>query len=96
MFPVAMKSNPRHLPYVHRLQLTLNRFFASPALVVVLATGIYQMAEGNWEWGDLWVSATLGDRVHHRRDQRRLLRAHRPQAAADGRARHRGFRGTVR
>jgi uncharacterized membrane protein len=60
MFPVAMNSNPRHLPYVHRLQLTLNRFFASPALVIVLATGIYQMAEGNWEWGDLWVSAALG------------------------------------
>jgi uncharacterized membrane protein len=59
MFPVAMKTSPRHLPYVHRLQLTLNRFFGSPALLVILATGIYQMAEGNWEWGDFWVSGTL-------------------------------------
>jgi hypothetical protein len=59
MFPVAMKLSPRHLPYVHRLQLTINRFFAMPALVVVLATGLYQMAEGNWDYGDLWVSGTL-------------------------------------
>jgi hypothetical protein len=60
MFPVAMKLNPRHLPYVHRLQLTLNQFFAVPALVVVIATGLYQVSEGNWEFGDLWVSATFG------------------------------------
>jgi hypothetical protein len=59
MFPVAMKLSPRHLPYVHRLQLTLNQFFAVPALVVVLATGFYQVSEGNWEFGDLWLSATF-------------------------------------
>lgn len=59
MFPVAMKMSPRHLPYVHRLQLTLNQFFALPALVIVAGTGIYQMAEGNWDYGDLWVSGTL-------------------------------------
>lgn len=59
MFPVAMKMSVRNLPYVHRLQLTINQFFALPALVVVLATGIYQMSEGNWEYGDFWVSATL-------------------------------------
>ena len=59
MFPVAMRLNPRHLPYVHRLQLVLNQFFAVPALVVVLATGFYQVSEGNWEFGDLWLSATF-------------------------------------
>jgi len=59
VFPVAMKMNPRHLPYVHRLQLVLNRFFATPALVIVAGTGVYQMAEGNWDYADLWVSATL-------------------------------------
>ena len=26
-FPVAMKMDPRHLPYVHRLQLAINRYF---------------------------------------------------------------------
>ena len=59
MFPVAMKLNPRHLPYVHRLQLTLNQFFAIPALLVVLATGFYQVSNRDWEFGDFWLSATF-------------------------------------
>ena len=59
MFQVAMKLNPRHLPYVHRLQLTINQFFAIPALVVVIATGFYQVSEGDWEFGDFWLSATF-------------------------------------
>lgn len=59
MFPVAMKLSPRHLPYVHRLQLTVNRHLALPALLFVLVTGIYQMSEGNWDWGEVWVSGSL-------------------------------------
>jgi uncharacterized membrane protein len=57
--PVALKLDPRHLPYVHQLELVLNRFFASPALVIVLATGFYQVDKGNWDLGDAWISATL-------------------------------------
>jgi uncharacterized membrane protein len=57
--PIAMKLNPRHLPYVHQLELVLNRFFAMPALVVVLATGFYQVSKGNWKFGDAWISATF-------------------------------------
>jgi uncharacterized membrane protein len=57
--PVAMKLDPRHLPYVHELSLRLNRFFATPALVVVIVTGLYQVSEGNWSLGDPWISATL-------------------------------------
>jgi Predicted integral membrane protein (DUF2269) len=59
MFPVAMKMSARHLPYLHRLQLVLNQFFAIPGIVVIAATGIYQMEEGNWDYGDFWVSATI-------------------------------------
>jgi uncharacterized membrane protein len=59
MFPVAMRTSARHLPYVHRLQLVLNQFFAIPAAIVVAATGIYQMDKGGWDYGDLWVSATI-------------------------------------
>ena len=59
MFPVAVKMGTRNLPYLHRLQLVINQFFALPALVIVLATGIYQMSEGNWDYGDFWVSGTL-------------------------------------
>jgi uncharacterized membrane protein len=59
MFPVAMRLSPRHLPYVHRLQLTLNQFFAIPGLVIVIATGFYQVSDGDWDLGDFWLSATL-------------------------------------
>jgi len=59
MFPVAMKMSARNLPYVHRLQLTLNQFFAIPAAVIVAATGVYQMDKGGWDYGDVWVGATI-------------------------------------
>jgi uncharacterized membrane protein len=55
-FPVAMKLNPRHLPYVHRLQLAINQYLATPALVIVLITGIYQVNELDWDFGSAWVS----------------------------------------
>ena len=59
MFPVAMKTSPRHLPYVHRLQLVLNKFFALPAVVIVAATGVYQVDKGNFDYGNFWLSATI-------------------------------------
>jgi uncharacterized membrane protein len=58
-FPVAMKLDPRHLPYVHRLQLAINQWLATPALVVVLATGFYQVADADWDLGDFWLSASF-------------------------------------
>ena len=57
--PLALKLDPRHLPYVHQLELTLNRFFASPGLVIVIATGFYQVSEGDWKFGDFWLSGTF-------------------------------------
>jgi uncharacterized membrane protein len=57
--PVAMKLDPRHLPYVYALQLAINRYFATPALVLVLLTGFYQVSEGNLSMGEPWISATL-------------------------------------
>ena len=59
MFPVAMRLDPRHLPYVHRLGLAINRLLATPALVIVLITGVYQVSEGNWSFGDAWISASF-------------------------------------
>jgi uncharacterized membrane protein len=58
-FPVAMKVGNRHLPYVHRLQLAINQFLTTPALVLVLATGLYQTIDGDWDFGDFWISGTL-------------------------------------
>lgn len=59
VFPVAMKMDRRHLPYVHRLQRVINTFFALPALVVVLATGFYQVSDRDWDLGDAWLSISL-------------------------------------
>jgi uncharacterized membrane protein len=60
-FQLATSLDPRHLPYVHRLGLVLNRFFATPALVLVLVTGLYQVSDKKYPWdlGDFWVSATF-------------------------------------
>jgi uncharacterized membrane protein len=58
-FPVAMQLDKRHLPYVHQLQLFINQRLATPALVIILVTGIYQVSEGDFSFGDMWISATF-------------------------------------
>jgi uncharacterized membrane protein len=58
-YPVAMRLNPRYLPYKHRLQLAINSLLAFPALVVVLATGLYQVSEADFELGDFWLSGSM-------------------------------------
>jgi uncharacterized membrane protein len=58
-FPVAMQLDPRHLPYVHRLGLAINKYLATPGLVLVLATGIYQTADADFDFGGFWISASL-------------------------------------
>lgn len=57
-FPLAMKVGVRHLPYVHRLGITINQRLAMPALGLIILTGIYQTAD-RWEFGDFWISATF-------------------------------------
>jgi MFS family permease len=60
MFPVAMKMSARNLPYVHRLQLAINQWLATPALAIVLATGIYQVTDQDaWGFDQFWVSAAF-------------------------------------
>jgi uncharacterized membrane protein len=59
MFPVAMKLDPRHLPYVHTLGLAISRYLATPGLVIVLLTGFYQVADADFELGDFWLSGSL-------------------------------------
>ena len=48
-FPVAMKLDARHLPYVHRLQLAINLYLATPALVIIVLTGMYQVSDADLE-----------------------------------------------
>ena len=59
LFPVAMRVGARHLPYLHRVQLAINQRLATPALVVILLTGIYQTIDGDWGFGEFWISATF-------------------------------------
>jgi uncharacterized membrane protein len=59
MFPVAMSVDKRHLPYVHKLGIAINQRLATPALVLILITGIYQTADGDWDFGSFWISATF-------------------------------------
>jgi hypothetical protein len=58
-FPVAMSMDKRYLPYIHRLQRRINQWLATPALVVILATGFYQVSDRDWDMGDFWLSGTL-------------------------------------
>src|SRR5262249_11516946 len=59
MFPVAMKMSARNLPFVHRLQLVLNQFFAIPAAIIVAATGVYQVDKYNFDYGNFWLQGTI-------------------------------------
>jgi uncharacterized membrane protein len=58
-FPLAVRTYPRHLPFVHHLSLAINRRLATPALVVVIVTGFYQVSKGDWKLSSFWISATL-------------------------------------
>ena len=58
-FPVAMTMDKRYLPYVHRLQRAINQWFAGPAMLLILATGFYQVSDHDWDLGDTWLSWTL-------------------------------------
>jgi uncharacterized membrane protein len=58
-FPVAMRLDKRHLPYVHRLQRAINSWFTGPAMLVILATGFYQVSERDFEFGDFWLSGSM-------------------------------------
>ena len=58
-YPVAMRLDKRHLPYKHSFQRAINTLLALPALVVVLATGLYLTDELGYQLGDLWLSGAL-------------------------------------
>jgi uncharacterized membrane protein len=58
-YTTAVRLDVRHLPYKHSLQLTVNKYLALPALVVVLATGLYQADEAGFELGQAWLVAAM-------------------------------------
>jgi uncharacterized membrane protein len=58
-FPVALQMDPRHLPYAHRLSRVVGTWFAQPALLLLLITGIYQAADADISFGEPWISGAF-------------------------------------
>jgi len=59
-FPLAVRvAEPHALLFVHRLSLEVTRKLASPALLVILITGIWQAANGDFDFGSFWISAAF-------------------------------------
>jgi uncharacterized membrane protein len=58
--PLALRlGEPRYFPFVHHISLEVTRKLASPALVVILITGIWQALEGDISLGEPWISASF-------------------------------------
>jgi len=57
-FPLALKLDARYLPFVHHLSLDINRKLASPALGLLIVTGIYQGVDSD-RMDEPWIAATI-------------------------------------
>jgi uncharacterized membrane protein len=53
-FAVAAKRDPRSLPVLHRIEYTISRAMLNPALVVILAAGIFLASDGH-HWKEFFV-----------------------------------------
>jgi len=54
VYAVAVKSDPRSLPLLHRIEINVSRFMANPALVVILGAGIFLASDGH-HWSEFFV-----------------------------------------
>jgi Predicted integral membrane protein (DUF2269) len=64
-FPLALKLDARYLPFVHHLSRDVNRKLASPALLVLIITGVYQALDADsmdqpWVGGTFLIALILG------------------------------------
>jgi hypothetical protein len=57
-FPLALKLDAKYLPFVHHLSLNVNRRLASPALLLLIITGIYQGVKAD-VMGEAWLGITF-------------------------------------
>ena len=57
-FPLALKLDARYLPFVHHLSMNVNRKLASPALLLLIITGIYQGVDSD-TMGKPWLGITF-------------------------------------
>jgi hypothetical protein len=54
-FPLALKLDARYMPFIHRMNIEVLRKLASPALLLIIITGVYQGVDA-----DLMSEAWLG------------------------------------
>jgi hypothetical protein len=57
-FPLALKLDARYLPFVHHLSLNVTRKLASPALLVLIITGVYQALDTD-RMSEPWIGITF-------------------------------------
>ena len=57
-YPLALKLDSHYMPFVHHLSMNINRKLASPALLILIATGIYQALDSD-TMDEPWVGATF-------------------------------------
>lgn len=56
-FPLAVRmKDPRHLLFMHKLNLEVVTKLASPALLIILITGIVQVVDADMSFGQAWLS----------------------------------------
>ena len=59
VFAVAAKRDPRSLPLLHRNEVVISRYMTNPALLVIVAAGVYLASEGH-HWSEFFVQWGLG------------------------------------
>ena len=59
VFVVAVKSDPRSLPVLHRIEFMVSRWLLNPALVVILGAGIFMASDGH-HWSEFFVQWGVG------------------------------------
>jgi len=59
MFALAARADPRSLPLLHRIEYSVERRLVNPALLVVLAAGIFLASDGH-QWQHFYVQWGIG------------------------------------
>ena len=57
-FPLALRLDARYLPFVHHLSMEVTRKLASPALLLLIITGIYQGVDAK-VMDEPWIGITF-------------------------------------
>jgi hypothetical protein len=57
-FPLALKLDARYMPFIHRMNMEVLRRLASPALLLIIITGVYQGVDADL-MGEAWLGITF-------------------------------------